>query len=148
MPSSEELVQEAVLAALDAAVPQPVHEQGIPDTQTVLRTSGGAIRPYYALQFGDITENRGGNSFTGPRGDDYDMAVYVQAIAATIKDARKMSNRVKDAMLGLDFPWSGNIRKRAGGGQGTITASNGATEAYVAATSFTVVIQYMGADEI
>ncbi len=144
MPSNEEAIQEAFLEAVDAAVPQPVNEQGIPDTKTVLRTSSGAIRPYYALQFGDISSLTGSESFAGPRGNDYALPVYIQAVAATVKDARKMSNRIKDAMLGEDFEWSGTVTKRAGGGQGTITASNGATEAYVAATSFTVTIQFEG----
>lgn len=139
--SNEESVQEDIFAALDAAMAQPLYETGIPDSQTAKRDSSGRVIPYIAIQFGDISDT-GEMSFGGVRTADYALPVYVQSVGPTPKIARQISNRVKDQMLGLDFDWTSEISKRAGGGVFDMVASNGATEAYVAAASFTVTMQY------
>lgn len=122
-------------------MPQEVVEQAVPDVASVKRNAAGKITPYIAVQFGDIQEGRGHN-FAGPRHDDYQLPVYIQVIAADAKDARKGYNRVIDKMLGATFPWTGNIRKRPGGGMWAMTSSNGATEAYMFPASFTLLVQY------
>lgn len=139
--SNEEGVQEDIFAALDAAMTQPLYETAIPDSQTAKRDSSGKVVPYIAIQFGDIGDT-GEMSFGGVRTADYEMPVYVQCVGPTAKVARQIANRVRDQMLGLDFEWTSEIRKRAGGGVFNMVASNGATEAYVAASSFTVTFQY------
>lgn len=139
--SNEEGVQEDIFAALDAAMAQPLYETAIPDSQTAKRDSSGKVIPYIAIQFGDLND-AGNTSFGGVRTSDYEMPVYIQSVGPTPKIARQISNRVKDKMLGLDFEWTGEVRKRAGGGVFNMVASTGATEAYVAASSFTVTMQY------
>lgn len=139
--SNEYGVQEAFLAALDAAMTEPIYETAIPDSQTAKRDSSGRVVPYIAIQFGDISDT-GEMSFGGVRTADYAMPLYVQCVAPTPKRARVMANNVRNEMLGLDFEWTSEISKRAGGGVFNMVASNGATEAYVAASSFTVTFQY------
>lgn len=139
--SNEESVQEDIYAALDAAMAQPLYETAIPDSQTAKRDSSGKVIPYIAIQFGDISDT-GEMSFGGVRTADYALPVYIQCVGPTAKVARQIANRVRDQMLGLDFEWTGEISKRAGGGVFNMVASNGATEAYVAAASFTVTMQY------
>lgn len=139
--SNEESVQEALLTRIKADNPTPVTEGGIPDSRTIKVDTSGKIVPYISLQFGDI-DDAGEMSFAGYRSADYNLPIYAQAVAASPREARRLMNRFKDKLLGLDFPWTGEVRKRAGGGVFNDTASNGATEAYVSAASFTVTIQY------
>ena len=139
--TTEELIQEAILTALDTALAQEVVEQAIPDSQTVKRDASGKIKPYVAIQFGDLQQGVS-RSFVGPRGDDYVLPVYVQAVAPTAKSARQIINKVRNVLLGADYPWSGNVRKRAGGMMYPVAATNAATEAYVSPASFGVVMQF------
>lgn len=133
--------QTEILALLDAAFAQPIVEQGVPDIETVLRNPSGQIEPYIAIQFGDLQQGRT-YSFVGPRGDDYVMPLYFQCIAPKAEIARGLYNKLMDVFLGEDFPWSGNVRKRAGGGMFTMTNSNSATEAYAAPASFGLLVQF------
>lgn len=142
--TSEEQVQEDILEYLEGifhARNQKVVEQSIPNSQTVLRNSQGQIEPYIAIQFGDLQEGRLHN-MAGPRGDDYVMPVYTQVIAPSPKIARRIANRLRNAMIGASFGWTGSVRKRPGGGMFPIVTSNGATEAYQMPASFGVLIQY------
>lgn len=139
--TTEELVQEAILEDLNDAIAPDVVEQSIPDPRTVRRNQHGDIDPYVAIQFGDLQQGAN-RSFVGPRGDDYILPVYVQTVAGSASLARRIANKVRNAMLGNVYSWSGNIRKRAGGPMYPIVASNNATEAYVQPISFGVVIQY------
>lgn len=132
--------QEEILALLDAAFVQPVVEQGIPDIETVRRVNG-AIEPYIAVQFGDLQQGST-YSMVGPRGDDYVLPIYFQCIAPSVKIARQLQNKVLDTMLGAGFPWSGNVRKRPGGGMFSMTNSNSATEAYTMPASFGLTVQF------
>lgn len=140
--SNETQIQEDLLALLEAALPEKVVEQAIPDADLVERDPvSGAILPYVSVQFGDLQQGKG-YSFSGPRGDDYIMPVYVQAIAPTPQIARRLGNRVRDVMLGNSVKFTGSVRKRAGGGMYPLVTSNGATEAYLMPSSFGLLIQY------
>lgn len=139
--TSEEQVQEEILAHLETVLAQPVVEQAIPDSKTVRRNSVGAVEPYVAIQFGDLQVGST-TSFAGPVGDDYILPVYTQAVGSTARIARQVSNRVRLALIGASFDWAGQIRKRPGGGMFPIVSSNGATEAYQFPASFGVLIQF------
>lgn len=134
-------LQDEVLGYFKSKVPQPVYEQGIPDAETVVKV-GGKIVPYIALQFGDIQERASGRGFSGVRYNEYDLPIYIQVVAADPKIARKIaSESVLDALLGVQFDWAGQVRKRSGGSMWPITNSNGATEAYLAPSSWAITVQ-------
>lgn len=141
MASNISSIQKAILAYLSDSFTQPVIEQGIPDAQTVRRNNLGAIDPYIAIQFGDLQQGRN-RSMAGTRGDDFILPMYFQCIAPTPEIARGIQNKVLDVLLGASFPWSGDVRKRPGGGMFTMTNSNGATECYAMPSSFGVVVQF------
>lgn len=134
-------VQQNILTELDSGVAQPVIEQAVPTATTVLRDSTGAIKPYFAVQFGDIQQGRS-RSAVGPRGEDYVLPVYVQCIGPTAEIARGLQNKLLDVFLGVDFAYSGNVRKRPGGGMFVLNASNEAVEAYAFPASFGVTVQF------
>ena len=134
-------VQDEILQAFQDAIPQPVFEQAIPDAETV-RKVDGQIVPYVALQFGDLQFIASGRGFTGVRTDTYDLPIYVQVCAADATVARKIaSGTVLSALLGLTFSWTGQLRKRPGGGMWPLVNSNGATEAYLFPSSWAVRVQ-------
>lgn len=134
-------LQDEILGYFESKVPQPVYEQGIPDADTVKKV-GGKVLPYVAIQFGDLQERSSGRGFSGVRHNDYDLPIYIQVVAADPTVARRIaSDTVLDAMLGVQMNWTGEVRKRPGGGMWPITNSNGATEAYLVPSSWAVVIQ-------
>lgn len=137
---SVELAQEELIAYLETSFIQPVVEQAIPDSKTVKRNTSGAVIPYIAFQFSDLSQGRT-TSMVGPRGDDYNLVVNAQAVADTPKTARRMANKLNDVMLGFSPDWSGEVRKRAGGGMFPMIASNSATEAYMFPCSFSVAVE-------
>lgn len=139
--TSEEQIQEDILEYLAGALSQPVVEQAIPDSNTVVRNAAATIEPYVAIQFGDLQVGRT-TSFAGPGGDDYILPIYTQAVAPTPRIARRISNRVRLALIGAPFDWAGQVRKRPGGGMFPLVTSNGATEAYQFPASFGVLIQF------
>lgn len=144
--SSEEEAQEEILEFLRTTLaPQKVVEQSVPDSQTVIRNEVGQITPYVAIQFGDLQLGRT-QSFAGPIGADYILPVYTQAVAHRADYARRLSNRVRKAMIGANFSWTGSVAKRPGGGMFPIVSSNAATEAYQFPASFGVLIQYAHLD--
>lgn len=134
-------IQEDILAYLDAQFAQKVVEQGVADAVTVLRNTAGDIDPYIAIQFGDLQQGRT-RSMIGARGDDYIMPIYSQCIAPTPALARGLQNKLMDVMLGTQFPWAGNVRKRPGGGMFSTTNSSAPTEAYTMPSSFGIVVQF------
>ncbi|QDK01307.1 tail terminator [Microbacterium phage WaterT] len=140
MPSISQ-TQEEILELLRDEFAQPIVEQGVPDISTVKRNGVGDIDPYIAVQFGDLQQGRA-TSMVGPRGDDYILPIYVQCIAPEVGIARQLQNKILDVMLGAGFPWSGNVRKRPGGGMYTMTNSNSATEAYTFPASFGLTVQF------
>ena len=137
---SLEEIQEGFLADLEDNLVQPVYETAIPDHVSVLRNDHGDIEPYVSIQFGDTQPGRV-TSFVGPWGDDYEIPIYMQTIAPTPRIARKMANKIVEFMLGADFEWSGQVRKRAGGSMFPLVGSNGATQAYMYPLSFKLLMQ-------
>jgi len=140
MPTIDQ-TQEEILTLLRSQFAQEIVEQGVPDIRTVKRNAVNEIDPYVAIQFGDLQQGRA-TSMVGPRGDDYILPIYFQCIAPEVGIARGLQNKVLDVMLGAGFPWSGNVRKRPGGGMFTMTNSNGATEAYTFPASFGLTVQF------
>lgn len=139
--SNENQIADEILLYLDNALAQAVIEQAIPDSKTVKRNAVGAIDPYVAIQFGDIQQGQA-FSFAGPRWDDYILPVYTQVVAPDPAIARRVGAKVRDVFLGASFPWTGSMRKRAGGAMFPIVSSSGATEAYIMPASFGVLIQF------
>ena len=135
-------VQDQIYEALENAIPYPLVEQGVPDEDTV-RKVNGKVEPYVALQFGDLQRGRlGGETFAGVRTFDYELPIYIQVVSADMSKARKIRDgAVLDMMLGFSQDWTGEVRKRPGGGMWPITNSNGATEAYLYPSSWAVTVQ-------
>lgn len=134
-------VQDLILETLADRLTIPLVEQAIPDEDTV-RKVAGKIEPYAAIQFGDLQDRVSGRGFSGVRYDDYELPIYVQVVAAEPTRARKLaSGQVLDALLGFSQDWTGEVRKRPGGGMWPIVNSNGATEAYLSPSSWAVTVQ-------
>lgn len=134
-------VQDQIFAHLDSSIPQDLFEQAIPDADTVRKVSGKIV-PYVAVQFAGLSERGTGATFDGVRTFDYDLSIQVQVVASKPEIARKiLFGNVYDAMIGLKFDWIGEIRPTSLGGIFPITASNGATEAYQAASGFVATLQ-------
>lgn len=134
-------VQDKIFDQLASKLTIPLHEQAIPDAETV-RKVGGKIEPYAAIQFGDIQDRVSGRGFTGVRHNDYELPIYVQVVAADPTRARKLaSGQVLDALLGFMQSWTGEVRKRPGGGMWPLVNSNGATEAYLVPSSWAITVQ-------
>lgn len=130
--------QQEIIDLLESLSGFTWHEQAIPDGQSVKKVNG-EITPYFAYQFGDIIAE-GATNFGNVLLDDYQQPFYVQAIAGDATTARKMAAHVTQKTLGARFEHGGVIRKRPGGAPFPITASNGATEAYAHAISFTLLV--------
>lgn len=134
-------VQDVIFEQLASRLTIPLVEQAIPDAATVHKVDG-KIEPYAALQFGDIQDRVSGRGFTGVRHNDYELPIYVQVVAADTSRARKLaSGQVLDALLGFSQSWTGEVRKRPGGGMWPLVNSNGATEAYLFPSSWAVTVQ-------
>lgn len=99
-----------------------------------------------AYMVGDI-QPWGSRSFTGPRGDDYVLPIYIKIVVAGgqsqsgIPTGAALYDRCLSRFLGASFDWAGQIRKRAGGSMFPIKKSDGATEAVVFPVSFGLVVQ-------
>lgn len=140
MAFSLDTVQEDIIAFIDAQFVQPLVEQGVPDISTVLRNESGDIEPYISFQFGD-TQEGATRSMAGVRAGDYQLPIYFQCVAPEADIARRLSNKLTRVFLGETFPWAGSVRKRPGGGMWPLTGSNSATEAYLAPSSFGVLLE-------
>lgn len=146
MPSfSLQETQEAILTYLDQQFVQPVVEMAVPDVNTVLRNDAGMIEPYVAVQFGDVFP-QGKRNMATPMGDDYQLPIYIQYVAADPGIARRMYNKGLGLFLAQQFPYAGSVRKRVGGGMYELNASNGATEAYMFPGSFGLLVQLLATD--
>lgn len=124
---------DSVITQLDT-LPFPNYEDGIPEFSN-LHYSGGSLKPYYVVAFGDITQGFG-RSFAGTRGDDHDLPVRFFCVAPRAADARKMRTQITDEFTGFTPDYCGELVKRGGGGMFTVTNDNGATVAYVAPVMF------------
>ena len=133
-------IQADILAYLKTQFVQPVIDQGYIDSVTIRRNSQGKIEPYIAVDFGD-EQSGGATSMVGAWGDDYVMPLYFRVVAPTPEVARALKNKLTRVFLGKTFAWSGQIRKRPGGGMWPVINSNNATEAYICPASFGVLVQ-------
>lgn len=133
-------VQADILAYLKTQFVQPVIDQGYVDYLTVKRNPQGKIEPYIAVDFGD-EQSEGSRSMVGAWGDDYIMPLYIRVVAPKPETARELKNKLTRVFLGKTFAWSGQIRKRPGGGMWPVINSNNATEAYICPASFGVLVQ-------
>lgn len=134
-------VQDSIIETLRDELNFPVYEQGVEDAMTVKKVAG-RVEPYVAIQFGSMTPRARGRTFVGVRTFDYELAMQVQVVAASGELARKiMYGNVYDVMIGLRFRWLSQIEPDRIGGLFPITTSNGATEAYQAASGFRATLQ-------
>lgn len=134
-------VQDQIFSHLESEVPQTLYEQGVTDAETVKKVDGLVV-PYVAIQFGALSPRARGRTFVGVRTFDYDLSIQIQVVAPRPDMARRiMYETVYDAMVGLKFPWIGEIEPDRIGGVFPITSSNGATEAYQQASGFRVTLQ-------
>lgn len=134
-------IQDQILEYLETNIPFPVIEQGIPDADTV-RKVNGKIEPYIAFRYGDLQRRSEGQTFAGARTFDYDLPIYTEVCASNARQARQIaSGVVLETLLGLEFDWTGEIRKKPGGGMFPLTNSNGATEAYLFPGSWAITVQ-------
>ena len=134
-------IQDEILEHLKANMVELVVEQAIEDAWTVKKVDG-KLKPYVAVNFGTPHARATGRTYSGVRTDDYDLIVQVQVIASKPEIARKITyGSMWDALLGFTTKWSGDMRQRPGGMVQAITTSNGATEAYLYASSFSLTFQ-------
>lgn len=130
-------VQESLLALLENNFIQPVFEVAVPESETLERDATGAVIDYLAVQFADMqVTDRAATSFVGPRYDDYQQPMYIQAVSGSARTARRLRNKINDVMLGSGHPFSGLVRKGYSSGAHPILGTNQATEAYLFPTSF------------
>lgn len=141
MPFSLEDAQEAILDYINAEFLEDVYEQSISDSLLVARDERGNLKPYIAVDFGQITEN-GARTFAGPMTYDYNLSIRIRIVADKPKTARRISNKLVRKMLGFSTDWSGGVTQGRGlGGLLPITTSNMATEAYQIPVSFNLTVQ-------
>lgn len=135
-------IKDAIRAYLEANIVDDVVEQAVPDAQTVLRNADGTVKPYVSYQFGDLQRLYGGaRGLIGVRHDDYELPIRIQAQAPDAKMASDMADHVLDVALGFSSDYTGEVRKRPGGGMFSIVNTNGATECYTFPVSFAVTLQ-------
>lgn len=140
MAFSIEDIQDGILEHLRGALIQEVYDDYIPNTKTLRRNESGEVVPYLVVQFGDL-QPQNAYAMTGSWDDDYGMPVYIQAISADPKIARRLANKVVRVLLGQAFPWSGQMRKRPGFNMFTIDSSDSSVEAYASPVFMTVLVQ-------
>jgi hypothetical protein len=136
------VVDELMAAIRVVFAAQTVEEQAIPDIALLERSPGGQVTPYVCVQIGDIREGRG-RSFAGPRGHDYILPFKYQIVAPTVAIGRRLYTRGVNGLLGMTFPWAGNISKDRGvGGVFPLTQSDGSIEAYVFPAGYRLPFQF------
>lgn len=123
-------------------LPIPLYEEGVPDADTVRKTSDGKVISYAAIQPGLPQRLGSGRTFTGVRANDYQLPFQIQVISANASEARQIAcGQLFNAALGYIRAYTGEMDQRPGGQLYSITTSNGATEAYQYATGFAFTLQ-------
>lgn len=140
MSYSLDLVQDAIVEYLDVEIVQDKYETGVPDATQLVRSSSGSVLTYITYQFGDL-QQAPTRSAAGTQNDDYYMPVYVQCISDTANNARRLSNRVTQKLLGFQTRFASQVYKRPGGGMFPVQSSIGATEAFIQPSSFAITVQ-------
>lgn len=137
---SLDMIQSDILQEITAQFTQKVYETGIPDQDSVIRNASQKVDPYLSIQFGDL-QRIGGRVASGVEGDDYELPVYFQCIAPSASVARGLSNKLTRVILGYKTRFTGQTRKRPGGGMFPVQSSTGATDAFIAPSSYGIVVQ-------
>lgn len=125
---------------------QTLYQQAISDTTILENFANGSVKPYVAVQYGDI-QPWGSTSFVGPMGDDYMLPIYLKIVVAGDQSetgvplGQLLYDRCIQRFLGAHFDWAGQIRKRVGGDSIPIKSDTGAIEAMVFPVSFALGIQ-------
>ena len=132
--------QDAILEYLDNEMFEKIIEQSITDGLLVERDYSGELKPYIAVDFGDLAE-AGARTAAGPKTYDYALPIRCRVIASDPTEARKIANRLVRKMLGFSTDWSGGVTKSRAAGLFPITTSNMATQAYQMATGFNLTLQ-------
>lgn len=131
------LTLEDAIASIESeldALPQSWYEDGIP-TYENLRLSGGILKPYFIVSYGDLIQ-QGSRAVAGTRGDDHVFPVRFMVVAPTAKIARQLRVKLTDVFTGFSPDHCGELVKRGGGGTFTVIAPNDAIVAYVAPVNF------------
>ena len=137
-------LQEKILAHMRANIDTPIYRSGVPDEVGIRRNDAGKVTPYIAVQFGSVPNVYTGKSFGGVRGDDFDLNLYVQVVAADSSLADKISHKVVwNTLLGYEPQDNGEMEPIRLGAALPVNASNGATEAYMAPSSYGVSVQML-----
>lgn len=120
--------------ALAAHFTQDAIEGSVPDAKS-LRRINGAVYPYIIYRFPDIlpTADRG---IAGPWADGYLQPVFFLSVGPDISSAQDLYMKILNTFLGFSPSFSSPMVKRAGGGTYEIGVENGATEAFISASSF------------
>lgn len=134
-------IQDEFIAWIQANIPVPLYEEGIPDADTLKKVDGKVIS-YAAIQPGMPQRRAGGTGFGGVRTNDYMLPFQIQVVSADATEARKIAcGPVLNAALGFSTDYTGEMEQRPGGQMFSLTTSNGATEAYQYATGWGVTVQ-------
>lgn len=131
------LTLEDAIASIETELddlPQSWYEDGIP-TYDNLHLTGGVLKPYIVVSYGDIIQ-QGSRNFAGTRGDDHVLPVRFMAVAPTAKIARQLRVKLTDVFTGFEPDYCGQLVKRGGGGTFTVISPNDAIVAYVAPVNF------------
>lgn len=131
------LTLDAAITSIETTLdglPQAWYEDGIP-TYDNLHLSGGVLKPYIVVSYGDIIQ-QGSRNFSGTRGDDHVLPVRFMAVAPTAKIARQIRVKLTDAFTGFSPDYCGELVKRGGGGTFTVINPNDVIVAYVAPVNF------------
>lgn len=115
-------------------LPQDWYEDGIPTFDT-LHMSGGILKPYFVVSYGDLIQ-QGSRNFAGTRGDDHVLPIRFMAVAPTAKIARQLRIKLTDVFTGFSPEYCGEMVKRGGGGTFTVVNDNDVVVAYVAPVNF------------
>lgn len=141
MANSVDVTIEEVLTYLEDNLAQEVIEQAFIDADTVLRDNQGRVKPFVAVSFGDLQQGRL-KSMASVTGDDHTLPLRIQAVGPTPKVTRQLWSRTLELLLGKQFTWTGETRKRPGGALFPIANTDNSTEAFSFAASFGIPIQF------
>lgn len=132
-----EQAQEEILAHLRESFNQDVYEVAIPPEGELVRDRQGKLKPYIAIQFGDL-QQVGARNMASSLHNNYVLPFYIGAVASDAKIIRRLNTRLNVNLLGLTVSNGGQVEKRAGGMIFYLPAQMGAVEAYISPASFSV----------
>lgn len=121
---------------LEANLNWDVYTGGIEEAQTLSATQG-VLRPHVVLRFGSAQPDLADQSFAGPRYDGQHTTMDALCVAAYDLDARKLSSKVADVLVGYrpDVN-SSQLKLDWGGGTFTVISEGSKPQFYIAWVSF------------